>query len=85
MPDSQADSAKLYEKLTASYRKLSVLEKQMIQVFAIAYEPMNRTLFLDCLIQLGLKDRDNKPFTATSIKAYVDKVQLPGFIIRFSI
>ena len=82
MPDSQADSAKLYEKLTASYRKLSALEKQMIQVFAIAYEPINRTLFYDCLIFLGLKDRDGKHFNTTSIKAYVDWFLQAGLLTQ---
>ncbi len=72
MPDPQPDSAKLYEKLTTSYRQLSDLERQMIQVFAIAYEPMNRSLFFDCLIQLGLKDIGDKHFTTASLKTYVD-------------
>jgi len=73
MPDSQADSAKLYENLTTSYRKLSTLERQMIQVFAIAYEPVNRSLFFDCLLQMGLKDKGNQHFTAVSLKGYVDR------------
>ena len=72
MPDSLADSAKLHEKLTASYRKLSALERQMIQVFAIAYEPINRSEFFDCLLQLGLKDKNDQHFTAASIKGYID-------------
>ena len=72
MPDFQADSAKLYENLTTSYRKLSLLERQMIQVFAIAYEPISRSLFFDCLLQLGLKDKENKHFNSASVKGYVD-------------
>jgi superfamily II DNA or RNA helicase len=82
MPDSQADSAKLYEKLTTSYRKISALEKQMIQVFAIAYEPMNRTLFYDCLVFLGLKDRDGKHFNTSSVKAYVDWFLQAGLLTQ---
>ena len=73
MPDSLADSSKLYEKLTTIYNKLSVLEKQMIQVFAIAYEPINRSIYFDCLLQLGLKDKDNKHFTGISLKVYIDR------------
>jgi superfamily II DNA or RNA helicase len=73
MPDSLADSSKLYEKLTTIYNKLSVLEKQMIQVFAIAYEPINRSVYFDCLLQLGLKDKDNKHFTGISLKVYIDR------------
>ncbi len=73
MPDSLANSAKLYENLTAIYRKLSALERQMIQVFAIAYEPINRSLYFDCLLQLGLKDKDNNHFNAASLKAYIDR------------
>jgi hypothetical protein len=73
MPDSLADSAKLYESLTAIYNKLSALEKQMIQIFAIAYEPINRSVYFDCLLQLGLKDKENKHFTGISLKGYVDR------------
>lgn len=73
MPDFQADSAKLYENLTTSYRNLSSLERQMIQVFAIAYEQVNRSLFFDCLLQMGLKDKGNQHFTAISLKGYVDR------------
>ena len=73
MPDFQADSAKLYENLTTSYRNLSSSERQMIQVFAIAYEPVNRSLFFDCLLQMGLKDKGNQHFTAVSLKGYVDR------------
>lgn len=73
MSDSLADSSKLYEKLTTIYNKLSVLEKQMIQVFAIAYEPINRSVYFDCLLQLGLKDKDSKHFTAISVKGYIDR------------
>ena len=73
MPDLQVDSAKLYEPLTGIYRKLSALEQQMIQVFAIAYEPINRSVYFDCLLQLGLKDKENKHFTGISLKGYVDR------------
>ena len=73
MLDSLAGSAKLYESLTAIYNKLSALEKQMIQIFAIAYEPINRSVYFDCLLQIGLKDKDNKHFTAISLKGYVDR------------
>jgi hypothetical protein len=73
MPDSQAASAKLYDSLITTYNKLSVLERQMIQIFAIAYEPTYRTIYFDCLLQLGLKDKDNKHFTDISVKGYIDR------------
>ena len=54
----------------------------MIQVFAIAYEPMNRSLFFDCLVFLGLKDRDGKHFNTTSIKTYVDWFLQAGLLTQ---
>ncbi|MBD2188420.1 DEAD/DEAH box helicase [Pseudanabaena mucicola] len=72
MPDPQNASAPLYAKLTKIYHNLSALERQMIQVFAIAYEPINRSLYFDCLLHLGLKDKEDKHFTAASIKGYID-------------
>ncbi|MDG3493305.1 MULTISPECIES: DEAD/DEAH box helicase [Pseudanabaena] len=73
MTDLQVDSAKLYENLSAIYFKLSSLERQMIQIFAIAYAPINRNEYFDCLIHLGLKDKDNKHFTAISVKGHIDR------------
>ena len=82
MLDSLAGSAKLYESLTAIYNKLSALEKQMIQIFAIAYEPVNRSVYFDCLLQLGLKDKDNKHFTGISLKTYVDRFLKLGLLTQ---
>jgi SNF2 family DNA or RNA helicase/tetratricopeptide (TPR) repeat protein len=73
MPDSLSASTKLYDSLIAIYNKLSALERQMIQIFAIAYEPINRSIYFDCLLQLGLKDKDNKHFTDISLKGYIDR------------
>ncbi len=74
MPDFQVDSVKLYENLTVLYRKLSVLDKLIIQTYAIAFEPVNRTIFLDCLNHLGAKDKDNRPLSPISLKAYIDRL-----------
>jgi hypothetical protein len=73
MPDFQVDSAKLYETLTALYHKLSALEQQIIRTLAIAYEPLNRTVILDCLIYLGVKDKD-KPLSPIALKTYIDRL-----------
>jgi|JFJP01.1.fsa_nt_gi superfamily II DNA or RNA helicase len=74
MPDFQVDSTKLYENLTVLYRKLSALEKLIIQSFAIAFEPINRTVFLDCLNHLGAKDKDNKPLSNVTLSPYINKL-----------
>jgi superfamily II DNA or RNA helicase len=73
MPDFQVDSAKLYETLASLYHKLSALEQQIIRTCAIAYEPANRTVILDCLIYLGVKDKD-KPLSPIALKGYIDRL-----------
>ncbi|MFM6350190.1 MAG: hypothetical protein ACKPFK_34375, partial [Dolichospermum sp.] len=73
MPDFQVDSAKLYENLISLYLKSSKLEQQIIRTCAIAYEPLNRTVVLDCLIYLGVKDKD-KPLSPINLKTYIDRL-----------
>ncbi|OIP68673.1 MAG: helicase [Oscillatoriales cyanobacterium CG2_30_44_21] len=73
MPSPQTNSAKIYESLLESYLKLSALERQMIQIFAIAYEPITRNNFHECLLYLGIKDKDNHPFTTVTVRSYVER------------
>ncbi|MBD2175759.1 DEAD/DEAH box helicase [Pseudanabaena sp. FACHB-1998] len=82
MPDSLADAAKIQEKLAIQYYKLPALERQMIQVLAIAYEPTNRSVFFDCLLQYGLKDKDDRHFTVGGLKVYVDRFLKIGLLIQ---
>ncbi len=74
MPDFQVDSTKLYENLTVLYRKLSEIEKLIIQTFAIAFDPVNRTTFLDCLNHLGARDKENKPLSNVTLSPYINKL-----------
>jgi len=73
MPSLQTNSAKIYENLLASYLKLSALERQVIQIFAIAYEPITRNDLHECLLHLGMRDRDNNPFTVVTVRSYVER------------
>jgi superfamily II DNA or RNA helicase len=74
MPDSLSDIAQPHRDLMARYLKLSVLERQLIQLFAIAYEPVYRHIYFECVSQLGLKDQDGNQFTGISLKLEIDRL-----------
>ncbi|NUN65496.1 DEAD/DEAH box helicase [Pseudanabaena biceps] len=74
MPDPLTDSTPLYANLTTSYRKLSLLERQMIQVFAIAYEPVNRNTVLECLFYMGIRDTDNQVLSTNAARNYIERL-----------
>ncbi|WP_414588611.1 hypothetical protein [Scytonema sp. PCC 10023] len=56
MIDSLADTARLRELLVNDYRKLPALKQKIVQLFSVIHEPLNRTSFMACLNQIGIKD-----------------------------
>ncbi|MCU0552948.1 MAG: hypothetical protein MUC48_26760 [Leptolyngbya sp. Prado105] len=45
------------------YRKLVSPKRQIVQLFAVIFEPISRATFLDCLNHAGITE-DGKPFSA---------------------
>jgi hypothetical protein len=71
-----ADNAKLRTQYLASYRKLPGLERQMLQLFSVAYEPVSRATFVECFNQTAFKDEKKKLvcLTAATLKPYIEKL-----------
>lgn len=74
MTDFEAEIAQFRQHLENKYLNLSVLEKKIIQLFSVIYEPLNRTSFLGCLNQAGILDETGKFFTNKTLKPYIDKL-----------
>jgi SNF2 family DNA or RNA helicase len=82
MNDSYADTAKRRTQLVENYRKLSSVEQKIVQLFSVIYEPVSRTVFMDCLNQTGTRDQNNKSFVNATLKHYIDKLLEAGLLIQ---
>ncbi len=74
MPDSVAISAQIYEDLIKKYHNLPELERQMIQVVAIAYEPIDRDVILTCLRSCGVTTANQQNLTTSHIKPHLERL-----------
>jgi SNF2 family DNA or RNA helicase len=72
------------QRLVEVYRKLPSLEQTMVQLFAVIYEPVSRTLFVSCINHLNEKDRGGKHFTSPNIKPYIDRLIEIGVLVQSS-
>jgi superfamily II DNA or RNA helicase len=62
----------LRKPLTDAYAKLSPLRKNIIQLFSVIYEPVSRTVLLECLRYSKIRDENKKPFTSSSISPILE-------------
>jgi superfamily II DNA or RNA helicase len=83
MINSNADSEKLRTQLANDYRQLPALEQKIIQLFSVIYEPINRTLFLECLNDIGTRNQNGKPFANSSLKPHIDKLLAAGLLVQY--
>ena len=71
-------------QLVTVYRKLPSLEQVMVQLFSVIYEPISRSLLLNCWNHLSATDRGSKLLNAASIKPYVDRLLELGVLVQQS-
>ncbi|GAB4228809.1 MAG: DEAD/DEAH box helicase [Elainellaceae cyanobacterium] len=84
MTYTAADADQVRSLLAKVYEGLPPLEKVIAQLFAVIYEPVNRTLLVNCLNHLEAKERGGKHFTAPSVKPYLDRLQNVEVIVQQS-
>ena len=69
-------------KLVQLYQKLDAVEQAMVQLCSIIYEPISRSLLVNCWNYLGEKDRGGNLFTIVTIKPLVDRLLERGALIQ---
>jgi hypothetical protein len=71
-----AVNAKLRMQYLANYHKLPSLERRMLQLFSVIYEPVSRATFVECFNQAAFKDEKKKPvyLTAATLKPYIERL-----------
>jgi SNF2 family DNA or RNA helicase len=61
-------------RLSKVYHGLPPVEKVIVQLFSVIYEPISRTLLISCWNLLSEQDKSGKHFTSPSIKPYIDRL-----------
>ncbi|MDX2100620.1 MAG: DEAD/DEAH box helicase [Leptolyngbyaceae cyanobacterium bins.59] len=70
------------QALVKVYRNLPALEKAIVQLFSVIYEPINRTTFVNCWNHIEAKDWGEKRFTAPTMKPYLDRLLELGILLQ---
>ncbi len=79
---SSSELEQSHHLLTQVYQKLTPLEQVTVQMFSIIYEPISRSLFVNCWNSLGEKDRGGKSFTIPTIKEHIDRLLQLGVLLQ---
>ena len=74
MNNVSLDIAAIRTDLAEKYRKLPDLERRIVQLFSVIYEPVSRASFVDCFNSLDLKHKNRTAFTASTLKPYIDQL-----------
>jgi superfamily II DNA or RNA helicase len=82
MTDSFSNGAKLRTQLAKDYRQLPALEKKMIQMFSVIYEPINRVSFLECFHHAGLRNENGRPLVNSTLKSYIEGLLKAGLLVQ---
>ena len=69
---SETTSNTVRRQLRASYEELSSLRQQILRLFSVFYEPVSRTLFLQCLNAINVRQKNGKSFNASSLKPHIE-------------
>ncbi|MEM8829447.1 MAG: DEAD/DEAH box helicase [Cyanobacteria bacterium P01_G01_bin.19] len=72
MLSSTTDIDRLRQTYIREYYELSPIRQQIIRLYSVIYEPVNRSKFLKCLVALGEKDSKGKAFTNNTLKRHLD-------------
>ena len=71
----------LRQHLIHTYQQLSPLDQQILQLFAVIYEPIGRSTVLKCLHHAQIHDASNHKFTSSVLKRHLDDLENTGLLL----
>ena len=80
--DSTDELAKLRERLVNAYRKLPPLDKKILQLLSVIYEPVSRTKLLACLNEMKVLDSDKKSLVMQTLKPPCDRLSALNLLVQ---
>ncbi len=82
MDNNSVNVAAIRTDLAEKYRQLPDLERKIVQLFSVIYEPISRATFTDCFNGLSLKNRNKTAFTASTLKSYIDQLISQSLLLQ---
>ncbi|WP_017328364.1 DEAD/DEAH box helicase [Synechococcus sp. PCC 7336] len=82
MTDSATNADAIRLNLIEAYRQLKPLDKTIVQLFSVIYEPVSRSAFVTCFNQTGARDSQNRAFTAIVLRAHFQKLLSLGLLVQ---
>ena len=79
---SETEIPQLPQQLNQSYQNLSPLRKQIVRLFSVIYEPVNRTNFLKCLDSIGEKQENGSAFNNKALKPHLEYLLEQNLLIQ---
>ena len=79
---SETELPKLRQQLAQTYQQLPPLPKQIVQLFSVIYEPVNRTAFLKCLNGIGVKPEKGSSFNNKTLKPHLEYLLEENLLIQ---
>lgn len=80
MTDSLTDRETQCNQLIGAYRQLPTFEQEMLQLLSIAYAPIRKNTFLDCLNFLGKDGKFTRKLNISTFNSLVDKLRAGKFL-----
>ena len=80
--DSTDELFKLRERLVNAYRKLPPLDKKILQLLSVIYEPVSRTKLLACLNEMKVLDSDKKTLVMQTLKPPCDRLSALNLMVQ---
>lgn len=81
-PSDFRQNDRLRAELTETYRQQSPFGQALVQIFAIAYEPVNQTKALECLTKLKVVPDDGSKLKAALVNFYLASLTDSGLLIE---
>lgn len=72
MPSPEIEIGQLRQQYIQEYQQLPNIRKQIVRLYSVIYEPVNRSKFLKCLDTLGEKNKQNKAFVSATLKPHLE-------------
>lgn len=68
------------DKLWAAYQVLPELDKAILEMLAVIYEPLYRTNIIACLSNANIRAADGKAFVTATLKPFLDDLKKTHFV-----
>ncbi len=79
---SETEIIQLRQQQRQSYQQLSTLRRQIVRLFSVIYEPVNRSAFLKCLDSVGEKQDNGKAFNSKTLKPHLEYLLEQNLLIQ---